>query len=85
MEADQNPLPRIDLFPRVTRLAHFIFDHITSEGLSDHNTGAAPMLDSYLYDQVQTEGFLYTGEPRPGEVGAVPCRLTSIIEPTQSD
>lgn len=62
MEADRNPLPRIDLFPRVTRLAHFLLDHITSEGMSDHNTGAGPMLDRVLYDEVQVDGFLYQGE-----------------------
>lgn len=51
MEYDKNPMPQIDLFPRVTRLCHFIFDHLRSEGLSDHNSGGGPALDSALYDQ----------------------------------
>lgn len=53
MEADKNPFPKFELIslPRVCRVAHFIFDHITSPGLSDHNTGGAPMLDRELYDQ----------------------------------
>lgn len=50
MEADKNPFPQLDLFPRITRVCHFIFDHLQSEGLSDHNRGAAPMLDRELYD-----------------------------------
>lgn len=38
MEADPNPFPELKLFefPRVRRAVHFLFDHIHSEGLSDH-------------------------------------------------
>ena len=51
MELDKNPFPQLDLFPRVTRVVHFIFDHIQAPGLSDHaNRGGAPMLDRELYD-----------------------------------
>lgn len=60
MEADKNPMPRFDLFPRITRVVHFLFDHLQSEGLSDHaNRGGGPALDRALYDDVQVEGFLY--------------------------
>ncbi len=54
MESDKNPMPELDLFPnltRVCRVAHFIFDHLRSPGLSDHNRGGGPALDSALYDQ----------------------------------
>lgn len=54
METDQNPFPKIELFSPVAklrRMAHFLFDHIQSEGLSDHfNRGGSPMLDRELYD-----------------------------------
>lgn len=67
MEKDPNPMPHIDLFPRLGKLAHFLFDHITSPGLSDHaNRGGGPALDRALFDDVQVEGFLYTGEPEHG-------------------
>lgn len=56
MESDRNPLPEIDLFPRISRVVHFLFDHITSEGLSDHATGASEMLDRELYDQPEIPG-----------------------------
>lgn len=62
MESNKNPLPKIDLFPRCTRVFHFIFDHLQDAGLSDHNTGGGPALDRMLYDQVQVHGFLYEGE-----------------------
>lgn len=55
MEKDPNPFPRLELFSPVAklrRLAHFLFDHIQSPGLSDHaNHGGGPMLDRELYDQ----------------------------------
>ncbi len=51
MEKDKNPMPHIDLFPRLTRLAHFIFSHLQHEGLSDHARGGGPMLDRVLYEQ----------------------------------
>lgn len=50
MEQDKNPFPKIDLFPRLTRVVHFLFDHLQSEGLSSHNSGGGPMLDRELYD-----------------------------------
>lgn len=50
MEKDKNPFPKIELFPRLSRLTHFLFDHLQSEGLSDHNSGGGPMLDRELYD-----------------------------------
>ena len=65
MESDKNPFPKLDLLPgasTIRRIGHFLFGQLQHEGLSDHNTGAAPMLDSHLYDQVQVHGFLYTGE-----------------------
>lgn len=52
MEFDKNPFPQLDLFPRLTRLTHFIFDHLQSQGLSDHaNRGGGPLLDAELYDR----------------------------------
>lgn len=52
MEKDPSIMPKIDLFPRVTRVVHFLFDHLHSEGLSDHaNRGGAPALDRALYDE----------------------------------
>lgn len=48
MEFDKNPFPKIDLFPRLTRVVHFLFDHLQSEGLSNH--GGGPALDKALYD-----------------------------------
>lgn len=36
MESAPNPFPKIELFPRVRRLVHFLFDHIQDPGLSDH-------------------------------------------------
>lgn len=53
MEADKNPFPKIELFEpmaKLRRLAHFLFDHLQSEGLSDHNRGGGPALDAALYD-----------------------------------
>lgn len=65
MEADKNPMPEFKLFKpvdKLRRMAHFLFDHIQSEGLSDHaNRGGGPALDRALYDQVQVEGFVYDG------------------------
>lgn len=55
MESDKNPMPRLDLFPRITRVCHFIFDHLQSPGLSDHNTGGGPMLDRELYEQQELD------------------------------
>ncbi len=52
MEADKNPLPKFDLFPRAMRVVHFLFDQLHSEGLSDHaNHGGGPALDEALYEQ----------------------------------
>lgn len=55
MEADKNPFPNLELFSpmaKLRRLAHFLFDHIQSEGLSDHaNRGGGLALDKALYDQ----------------------------------
>lgn len=63
MEADKNPFPKIDLFPRLTKLAHFLFDHLQNEGISDHaNRGAAPMLDRELYDNPDQLRFDYGTE-----------------------
>lgn len=52
MESDKNPFPKFELqlLPRTCRVFHFIFDHLQSEGLSEHNRGAAPALDAALYD-----------------------------------
>lgn len=51
MEKDKNPLPQIDLFPRVTRVVRLLFNHLQHEGLSDHARGGGPMLDRVLYEQ----------------------------------
>lgn len=54
MESDPNPFPKIDLFPRLTKLAHFLFDQLQNEGISDHqNRGGGPALDRALYDEPQ--------------------------------
>lgn len=43
---------RFDLFPRITKVVHFIFDHIQSPGISDHaNKGGGPMLDEMLFTE----------------------------------
>lgn len=59
METDPNPFPKLELFSpmaKLRRLAHFLFDHIQNEGLSDHaNRGGGPMLDRELYDQRQLD------------------------------
>lgn len=56
MEVDKNPFPKIDLFPRLTKIAHFLLDHIQGPGLSDHaNRGGGPALDRELYDQPQLD------------------------------
>lgn len=51
MDKDKNPMPEFHLFPRATRLAHFLLDHLRDPGLSDHNTGSGPALDRALYDK----------------------------------
>lgn len=58
MEADPNPFPKLELFnplDQLKKIAHFLFDHIQSPGLSDHNSGGGPALDRALYDQPQLE------------------------------
>lgn len=45
MESDKNIMPKIDFFPRISRVVHFLFDHLHSEGQSSHNKGGGPMLD----------------------------------------
>ena len=60
MEADPNPFPQLDLFPRVTKVVHFLFDHLQHPGISDHaNRGGAPMLDRELYDDPNQLEFDY--------------------------
>lgn len=67
MESDPNPIPKLEIFSPVAKLckiAHFLLDHITSEGLSDHaNTGGGPALDRQL-------------NPMPGEIGGVETHPT---------
>lgn len=60
MEPDKNPMPyfKLELLPRTCRVFHFIFDHLQSAGLSDHdrhNTGGGPALDKALYDQQELD------------------------------
>ncbi len=62
MEKDPNPMPQIDLFPRLGRLAHFLLDQMRHVGLSEHNSGGGPALDRALYDGVETHGFVYRDE-----------------------
>lgn len=50
MESDPNPFPKIDLFPRITKVVHFLFHQMQNTGLSDHNRGGGPALDRTLYD-----------------------------------
>lgn len=52
-------VPELNLFDaleRAKRIVHLVFDHHLHEGLSDHNTGAAPALDRQLYE---AEGSYY--------------------------
>jgi hypothetical protein len=57
MEKDKNPIPKIDLFPRISRVFHFMFDHIQCEGLSSHiNKGGAAMLDEQLQIDFEEQG-----------------------------
>lgn len=39
LASDRNPMPEIHLFevpPIIKKIGHFLFDHIQSEGLSEH-------------------------------------------------
>lgn len=55
MEQDKNQFPKIDLFPRVTKVVHFLFHQMQNTGLSDHNRGGGPALDRALYGEEQLE------------------------------
>lgn len=59
MESDKNPMPDFNLFPRCRAVFHFIFDHLQSPGLSDHNRGGGPALDKALYDGPEQLGLDY--------------------------
>lgn len=53
MEKDPNPLPHFKIIdPRelLCGAAHFLFDHLRHNGLSEHNRGGGPALDRALYD-----------------------------------
>lgn len=51
---------------RIKKIAHFLFDHITDPGLSDHaNRGGAVVLDHELYGQptqIYRQGVLDLGQ-----------------------
>lgn len=56
MEADKTPFPRIDLFPRLHRVADFVarvispFPSEAPDYMSEHYRGGEAMLDRELYD-----------------------------------
>ncbi len=53
MELETNRFPKTEIFPRLSRLVHFLFDHIRSEGLSDHANPGGPALDRELCDKAE--------------------------------
>lgn len=53
MEYDKNPFPKIDLFPRITRLTNFLL----GRSIEVENTGGGPALDRALYDDPQLRLF----------------------------
>lgn len=66
MEADKNPFPNIDLFPRITRIAKaigglFCLHQLSpiSEHFQQENTGGGPALDRALYDQPDNQMELF--------------------------
>lgn len=75
MEKDPNPFPEIDLLPSLTAALRFAARLLTPfvleapDFMSNHNTGAAPMLDRQLYDSIEVHGFRYTGEPEQLDFG----------------
>lgn len=56
MEADKNPFPQLELFPRISRAARLIGNLLTPfpteapSYMSEHYRGGAAMLDRELYD-----------------------------------
>lgn len=69
MNYDKNPLPQFDLFPRLMRLTHFIFDQLHDPGLSDHARGAGPALDAALYDGSEQLSFPVIERPDAAQLG----------------
>lgn len=67
MESDKNPFPKIELFPRLHKVASALARLVcyrpteAPDYMSNHYRGGAAMLDRELYDEVQVEGFLYDG------------------------
>ncbi len=65
MEADRNPFPQLDLFPRLTRVAKAVgrlLSPLPSEApdyMSNHYRGGAAMLDRELYDNPNQLRFDY--------------------------
>lgn len=53
MDKEQIPFPKIDLFPRVTKAAHFLLDQLRHQGLSDHAPHET-LDDSSEYDHYET-------------------------------
>lgn len=53
---DPNPMPEVHIFPRLERIGHFVsrlvsfLPECAPDYMSNHNRGAAPMLDRELYD-----------------------------------
>lgn len=56
MEADKNPFPNIELFPRLEAVGRFVarlvrfLPESAPDYMSDHYRGGAAMLDRELYD-----------------------------------
>lgn len=55
MEADKNPMPKFEIFPKIRKLAHFIFDHLQAPGLSEHSRVEAPEVEAYEQPQLDFE------------------------------
>lgn len=62
MEQEPNPFPRMELFPRINKLVHFLFDHFQQERLGDHNRSGDPAsYDNAERIQLDFEAQAYTG------------------------
>lgn len=54
---NENPFPKIDLFPKLTRVGHFIGRLVSfcpleaPDYMSEHYRGGAALLDRELYDK----------------------------------
>lgn len=68
MEADKNPMPQFDLFPRLKRVGEVVVRFLSfnpaeaPDYMSNHYRGGAAMLDRELYDDPNQLRFDYGGD-----------------------